>query len=288
MPHWVLRCAWLPEFWASRTCFPWRINLCLQSRQGGEPGGGWEPEGSPGSVRMGLVGAVVGTAFWLLSLDLVPACAHTDLLSDPADSNPVLLCSTDSHCSYVGMPLCACAKARARAGMHGQRPVPVPGCVDRGPSVLRVRTCARIFVCCRLLLNTLCPWGWCLLNFVIVILVECWEGKEMNTCRQFVMINLKFICTLNGEKTPTFKIYLQPLDEFLTSESREAVMGPSLCLIPTFSQDVEKFREQYQILKRKLFLEGCSVTEIFGMLQGYGSGKRRPWNQIFMIYFWYV
>ena len=53
-------------------------------------------------------------------------------------------------------------------------------------------------------------------------------------------------------------------------------MGPSLCLILTFSQDVEKIREQYQILKRKLFLEGCSVTEIFGMLQGYGSGKRRP------------
>ena len=84
-----------------------------------------------------------------------------------------------------------------------------------------------------------------------MVLVECCEGKEENMCGQFVVINLKFICTLNGEKTQHL-IYLQPIRGVSNKREQRAVMGPSFSLILTFSQDVEKIREQDQILKKEV------------------------------------
>ena len=78
-----------------------------------------------------------------LSLDLIPACTHMDLLSDLADSIPVLLCSTDSHGQLRGnttpyMYQDVWSEVHQCSGLH---------------------TCARIFVCHCLLLNSLCPGG---------------------------------------------------------------------------------------------------------------------------------
>ena len=71
------------------------------------------------------VGGGSGGNCLLTSLSRLGSSLRTH--SDPADSNPVLLCSTDSHCSYVGMPLCACAKTRARAGLCGPRSLSAQG-----------------------------------------------------------------------------------------------------------------------------------------------------------------
>lgn len=237
MPHWILCCARLPRI----------LSLShLLSMENKPLFPEWPGRGARWWVRTRRVTWFCGDGVgggsgrnWLLtslSLDLIPACTHTHLLSDPAGSIPVLLCSTDSHGQLHGNTNpCVCqdvwTEVHQCSGLH---------------------TYARIFVCCCLLLNSLCPWGWCLFNFVIVILVKCWEGKEVNTSGQFVVINLKFIRTLNGEKIPTFKIYLQPIRGVSNKWEQRAVMGPSFSLILTFSQDVEKIREQDQILKNKV------------------------------------
>lgn len=236
MPHWVLCCAWLPRILSLSHLLPLE-NKPLSPERAGR-GARWWVRTRPVTwfCGNGVGGGSGGN--WLLtslSLDWIPACTHTDLLSDPADSIPVLLCSTDSHGQLHGnttpyMCLDVWTEVHQCSGLH---------------------TCARIFVCHFLLLNSLCPGGWCLFNFVIVVLVECCEGKEENTCGQFVVINLKFICKLNGEKTQHL-IYLQPIRGVSNKREQRAVMGPSFSLILTFSQDVEKIREQDQILKKKV------------------------------------
>lgn len=70
--------------------------------------------------------------------------------------------------------------------------IPLP-CEVHHSSVLH--RCANVLDCSPLLSHSLCLGGAYIFYFVIVILVECWEGKEMNTCGQSVMINLKFTCT---------------------------------------------------------------------------------------------
>lgn len=54
------------------------------------------------------------------------------------------------------------------------------------------------------------------------------------------------------ERRPQHLIYLQPIRGVSNKREQRAVMGPSFSLILTFSQDVEKIREQDQILKKKV------------------------------------
>ena len=114
----------------------------------------------------------------------------------------------------------------------------------------------------------------------------------MISCGQSVMINLKFACTLNRAKTLTFKIYLKlirPISDKWEWRLTRTGSWSSLFSFPPFphpTQDVEKIGVQnYSLKKRKSFLKGLAVSEMFMMLQGCVFGKRRSWNWICVICF---
>lgn len=140
-----LCCARLPRVPEPLTYFPWRINLC--SRVGRESPVVGENQACHLILwGWGWWGQWQGASNFTLSR--LDSSLHTHI----------------SSATLQAQFRCFSAALWFMGNSHGNTNPYMPRCMDWGSSVLRAPyICQDLFVCCCLLLNSLCPWNWCLL-----------------------------------------------------------------------------------------------------------------------------